>query len=149
MTSPTSKFTALLTGMISGLQSSLPATVNSFPLVGQMMTVPQALQTPQAFVTSTAAVAAKQAAYKQAVVARRAQEVQIRLLLAGLVAAMRQLFAGNVEMLAKFGVVSKPKAVPTTATKAAAAKRKAISDRKKASVAGSATVAVAPAPVVA
>jgi hypothetical protein len=104
--------------MLSGITNDLPSTVKSLPLAGSMTTPQQVEQLLQGYDQLFLDVSSTQAAYKAALVARKAQMVAIRAALKALRAFVVELFPADPAAQAKFGIVVKPRAKPSVATKA-------------------------------
>ena len=132
-----SKLETLLTAMLAGMQSALPATVKSMVLDGVANTPTQVDQSIQKGLDAFANVRTAKAAYLAAVASSKTIEAESRALAHAIEAWLKVQFGStNATMLAKFGVtLPAPKQTSVGAKALGQAKSAATRQKKKAAAA--------------
>jgi hypothetical protein len=145
------KLEVLMTALLSGLQNALPANIVSMVLNGTTYGMSQLETEMQAALTTFAAVRTAKASYLEASAAAKPLRTLWEVLAHALVLNLKtQIGASNTALLAKFGIVIKPRAKPSPATKTVSAARRASTlaakkaAQQQASAASSTTVVVGP-----
>ena len=129
-----SKLEVLLTALLAGCASDLPATLKSLMLDGETLTLTVLEQDFQAAIDAFAKVRSAKAALAKAIADSKAPEARAHQLAKAMVVFLKQMFGStNAAMLAKFGVtLPAPKTLSMTGKVLGIAKRRAKAEARKA-----------------